>query len=122
MLLLAAIMIKVIRENRKANPVNTNEPLFLKSLLFHRCTIADTPNIVPGGLLFFSTTVTSGALGPIGVVPGLLFSTSAFGGAVGTVGGKFPASCFGVSSSRFDMVFLEFDECLRIQSSIYKRT
>lgn len=78
------MIIKASKEKSKANPLKAKDPLFIKSSLFHRRTIAGTPN-------------------PVDVVAGFVwFSTSATGGAVGPVG------CFIVGSSTFDM-FLEFN-------------
>lgn len=72
------MIMKESKENSKANPLATRDPLFNKSSLFHRLVIAETPNPAAG----------------VG------FSTSAVGVSAGT---GDPAWLFLVGSSGFDM-------------------
>ena len=87
------MIIKASKEKINANTLRAEAAFFIKSSLLHRCTIAaapPNPNPEVGGA----------------VAEFAWFSTSATGGAVGSVGVDSTCWWFDLGSSKFDM-FLE---------------
>lgn len=86
------MIIKASKEKIKANTLKAKAAFFIKSSLLQRCTIAaapPNPNPEVGAVAEFDW-----------------FSTSATGGAVGSVGVDSTCWWFDLGSSKFDM-FLE---------------